>query len=118
MKSECHKIDIPARIRVGVTTSALVAWRLIALAERGVVGAVTDPSRNGGIFSLLASPSSTEVVVRARLGLGVLSGVCSCSQLSTDDAGTEETWCPLFPRTELRVSIFRMEDESRSEVVG
>jgi hypothetical protein len=88
---EHKKENIPGRVRVGVAMTPEVTVRLSALADRGEEGALRAPYLNGGMFSLLPSPSSTEVVVRARFGLGVLSGVCSCSQACTEGAGDDET---------------------------
>jgi hypothetical protein len=57
-----------------------VAFRRRALTALGETSTWIGELKNGGIFSLLESPSTTPVVVRARFGLGVLSGVCNCSQ--------------------------------------
>ena len=67
-----------------------VALRLRALADLGVTSALIGEVMNGGIFSLLLS-SSMSKVVRARLGLGVRSGVWSCPNLA-DGAGDEDSW--------------------------
>lgn len=80
--------NIPGRVRVGVVMTLEVTVRLSALGEGAALRA---PYLNGGMFSLLPSPSSTEVAVRARFGLGVLSGVWSCSQACTEGAGDDET---------------------------
>jgi hypothetical protein len=67
-----------------------VALRLRALADLGVTSALIGEIMNGGMFSLLLS-SSMSKVVRARLGLGVRSGVWSCSDL-VDGAGDDDSW--------------------------
>ena len=55
-----------------------MAFRRRALTALGEVSMWLE-ELNGGTFSLLKSPSTT-AVVRARFRLGVLSGVCNCSQ--------------------------------------
>lgn len=80
--------NAPGRERVGMIIS--VALRLRALADLGVTSTLIGEAMNGGIFSLLLS-SSMSRVVRARLRLGVRSGVWSCSDL-VDGAGDDDSW--------------------------
>lgn len=74
------RIYIRARLRVGVAMADSVAFRRRALTALGEILSWAGKLLNGGMFSLLESSSTTTVVVRARFGLGVLSGVRSCSQ--------------------------------------
>lgn len=64
---------------MGATTDS-VAFRRRALTALGEISMLMGELLTGGMFSLLESPSTMAVVVRARFGLGVLSGVCNCSQ--------------------------------------
>lgn len=63
-------------------------------------------SMKGGIFSLLWSPSSRVVVVFARFGFGVESGVgrvmmfWESHESDCSDASTCAIWWDLLPRTD------------------
>jgi hypothetical protein len=66
---------------------------------------------NGGIFSLLPSPSTIVEEYLTRLALGVLSGVGGRGTSQGDGAGNDAVddvasgGAPRFPRTELRVCM-------------
>ena len=66
-----------------------MAFRRRALTALGEISVRTISK--GGMFSLLESPSTATVAVRARFGFGVLSGVCNCSQNELAGEAEEES---------------------------
>lgn len=118
MKSENDSL---VRVREGERCSEFN--RLNERATRGVVAG--DPeiasTRNGGIFSLLPSPSCSVGECLMRFAVGVCSGVggkaTSHGDEASDDANGVSEGAERLPRTELRVCMmFWKHGRRRAEV--
>lgn len=117
--------DVDARLcgngcRRGEVMPASVDVLLRARAALAEIGDDESPltarMRYGGMFSLLSSPSSIVIVVLGRLGLGVVSGVCSCWQFEGDNNSPRRVRLPRIERCVERGVCIAVDEIGRAHV--